>query len=265
MPTCPICGAEIAEGAVCRKHLARSGGASRTVVSKNWLAVLAVVLLFAAFFAALIAPAIQQVRSGRRSPATNNIRNLALSVHNYHDAHDSLPLAPRHQGAPAHGWQTHMLPYLEQSRLYETIDFARVWDDPANAAAFRTEVEAFIDPGASEKKDARGYPLFHYAGNVHVLGRVPALKFGDIRDGTTNTILMGEIGEGPRAWGDPASLRDPALGLNRGPATFGHPRKHGGVNFGSLDGAVYYLYGDTSLEVLEALATPAGGEEMSFP
>lgn len=145
------------------------------------------------------------------------------------------------------------------------IDFDREWDDPENSGPVKKKIDAYLNPGLQVTHDARGYPLIHYAGNVHVLGRVPALQFNDITDGTANTILVGEIKERLRAWGDPRNLRDPGLGLNRGPATFGADRKDGFVQFVGVDGAVHRIDVSTPPHVLQALGTPDGGEAVSFP
>jgi hypothetical protein len=64
--------------------------------------------------------------------------------------------------------------------------------------------------------------LSHYAGNSHVLPGGRGLRFPfDFPDGTSNTILLGEVTAGYRPWGHPLNLRDPAHGLGDRPDQFG--------------------------------------------
>jgi len=64
-------------------------------------------------------------------------------------------------------------------------------------------------------------------------------------------------GEAFRPWGDPFNFRDPAAGINAGPASFGGPTVSGGAKFLMLDGSVRFLGHATDPSVLRALSTPA--------
>jgi prepilin-type processing-associated H-X9-DG protein len=109
----------------------------------------------------------------------------------------------------------------------------------------------------------------HYALNSHIFGTNTSMKFEEIADGTSNTFMGGEISDGFRLWGNPYHTRDPALGFNAGPLTFGSPYfrtgKSGGVNMLFVDGSVRWINDSVSPSVLAALATPAGGETVSLP
>ncbi|MEX0715752.1 MAG: DUF1559 domain-containing protein [Planctomycetaceae bacterium] len=273
MPACPTCGDELGENTrvcpACRanrgtdgshgeRDASRGGGAITFVVAAALLLVIAIAFLL---------PAVNGGGVSRRSQSGSNLKILGLAVHSYHKSFGSLPVAQvqRDRGTAEHGWQVGVLPFIDELQSFNAIDFDRTWDDPANAAGVGKKIPVFLNPGVKQTEDARGYPLIHYAGNVHVLGRDPASTFDDVRDGTGNTILIGEVTEGLRAWADPHDLRDPGLGLNAGPATFGSPWKGGVVQFVAVDGAVRYLYPDVPLPTLKALATPAGGEAVTFP
>jgi prepilin-type processing-associated H-X9-DG protein len=147
---------------------------------------------------------------------------------------------------------------VEQGDTFKKIDLAIPWNHPANAPTMYFNIQLFTNP-AVYQPDSKDFAPSHYAGNVHVLGATP-LKLNEIADGTTNTILAGEVAQNLKPWGMPMNCRDPAAGLH-GPTGFGHP--HGKqVQFLFADGSVRSLRGDISPGVLKALATPRGGEQI---
>ncbi|MDH3717220.1 MAG: DUF1559 domain-containing protein [Planctomycetota bacterium] len=199
----------------------------------------------------------------RRSMSSTNLKQLVLALISYSGRHGSLPAGGTfdQRGRALHSWQTALLPYIEQGDLYERINFDVPWDNPENATVFSTVVPAFLNPGADPSEED-GFGLSHYAANPLVLGASPT-KLADIQDGAGQTILAGEVSENFRPWGYPANWRDPRLGINRSPHGFGGPwRKVSGANFVFADGSVQFLSAETDPEVLQALFTPAGGEQI---
>jgi hypothetical protein len=108
---------------------------------------------------------------------------------------------------------------------------------------------------------ADGFAATHYAGNQHVLLPDSQLKLGDVTDGTSNTIVAGEVAGGFRAWGDPANVRDPGLGINAAPDGFGSSSP-GGCHFLLMDGSVRFVSENIDPGVLKALSTYNGGENI---
>jgi hypothetical protein len=210
----------------------------------------------------LLLPAIQQARDdARRIKSKNNLRQIGLALLNYHDAHRALPPGGvfTREGKGHHGWQSMLLPYIDRSNIYNEINYHVPWDDPSNTKPFQREISVLLIPGVSETHDASGYGLSHYTGNSHVFGRNSFLGFSDILDGTSNTILAGEVGESFMPWGHPENWRDPSLGINKGPHTFGSPWRQG-VQFMFGDASVRFINNDIDPKVLKALSTPNGGE-----
>ena len=124
-------------------------------------------------------------------------------------------------------------------------------------------MNVYLRPGIDREKDAAGYALSHYAGNAAVLGGERAAEpAGTLSDGSSNTIMAGEVVSNFKPWGDPTNWRDLALGINRTPSGFGSPAP-GGANFLMVDGSVRFLKDKIDLRVLKALSTPAGGEKVS--
>ena len=118
-----------------------------------------------------------------------------------------------------------------------------------------------IDVRAAEipESSVNGYGLSHFAGSVHVLSVDKQIRVRDMSDGTSNTIMAGEVSAGFRPWADPDNLRDPGNGSGTTPEMFAGPSP-GVTQFLMSDGSVHAITNDIDPAVLQALATPAGGE-----
>ena len=84
--------------------------------------------------------------------------------------------------------------------------------------------------------NADGFALSHFAANQHVMGPNRGLKLKDITDGTSQTLLVGEVNSLLQPWGAPTNYRDPMRGLNKDPRGFGGDNDPGGVMFIFADG-----------------------------
>ncbi len=175
---------------------------------------LIVVVAIIAVLLGLIVSAVQKVReAASRAKCGNNLRQIGLALHMYHDAHGSFPLGnsgyrPSVDRFASLGWQARLLPYIEQQALWETVA-------PAYQAAplpFRpphvgltTSIALYVCPSdgrtLAELTLAGQRPaLTHYLGVAGVTSaRRDGVLFGnsrvriaDVTDGTSNTLLVGE-------------------------------------------------------------------------
>ncbi len=206
-------------------------------------------------------------RGGRRDisfPQTQHYLSLIeQALFQRNEAKGSFPPAGTFDdwGRGMHGWQTMLLPYIEQDSLYSRIDFRVPWDHPRNEEPFQTRVQVYESgywDRNAEHKDARGYALTAYAGNSRVLGGDRALSFQKLREspaGISQIILAGEAAGNYKAWGHPANWRDLSLGLNRSPDGFGSLGKNG-VLFLMADGGVRTFTDDADPEFLRLLSQP---------
>jgi hypothetical protein len=216
---------------------------------------------------ALLLPAVQAAReAARRTQSKNNLKMIALALHNYHDTNFAFPPGAivDKDGREYNGWQTMLLPYVEQLSLYNQVNFNVPWDDPKNRAPMQTQVAVYLAPGINEIKDASGYALSHYVGNSELFRKDRVFRISDIADGSANTILVGEAAGNFKPWGYPENWRDPANGIQAGPDSFGRPNSPA-AGFVMCDGSVHFLSAAVDRGVLKALATPAGGEIVTVP
>ncbi len=200
----------------------------------------------------------------RNSPTTktnsrNNLKQIGLALHNYDDTYGTFPPGGVFDSRSIghHGWQTFLLPYLDKITTYNRIDFNIPWNDPKNATSFQTEIREYLVSNFEEKKDAAGYAVSHYAGNSHLFGKNTRLRIQDIKDGTMNTLFVGEAAGNYKPWGHPENWRDPANGIGQGADSFGNSS---GAQFVMTDGSVRSISASINPDLLRALATPAGGE-----
>lgn len=197
-----------------------------------------------------------------RTQSQNNLRQLGLAMQTHGDLDDRfLPGAifDAH-GTPLHGWNTLLLPYIEEANLYAQVDRTRPWHDPANALAFRKVVRSYQYRYSDvPTHDAQGLALTHYAANAHVISGDQGMPLARIREahGLSTTLLAGEVASKYQPWGQPINWRDPTLGLNRSPDGFGNPTKH--VTFFLwADGSARPIHPNVDPRVLRAVSVPDG-------
>lgn len=194
---------------------------------------LLVVIAIIAILIALLLPAVQQAReAARRTQCKNNLKQIGVALHNYHDVHSMFPQgkvvggnATTYPGCPGwvngsgFSWRVLILPMIEQSALYSTnvIDASGIstcgpFAAGANQrlALLRTTLPAYLCPSdatafvATEKPTnypgiGGGTKNSHGNGNLaNVQGILTfrGAKMRDIVDGTSNTAMVGEVHRG---------------------------------------------------------------------
>ncbi len=118
---------------------------------------LLVVIAIIGVLIALLLPAVQAAReAARRAQCTNNLKQIALAMHNYHDRVGTLP--PGMTGCCNGTWQLFTLTGMEQSNLYNAYNFDRPrYSDAANVTVVTNRMNSFLCPSDQVKND---YPVF---------------------------------------------------------------------------------------------------------
>jgi prepilin-type N-terminal cleavage/methylation domain-containing protein len=178
---------------------------------------LLVVIAIIGILVGLLLPAVQAAReAARRSQCANNLLQFGVALHNYDMAHRTLPPGTVDAKGPIvhlpvgfhHGWMVQILPMLEQQAAYQKLDHAQSIYSKANFPVRSYHFATLRCPSDS----SYGVHFSNYAG-VHDSREVPIdttnngclflnsrIRFGDITDGTSTTLLVGE------KHGDPTEL-----------------------------------------------------------
>ncbi|WP_425400610.1 DUF1559 domain-containing protein [Aeoliella sp.] len=221
------------------------------------LLAVAVVLLL---LVALLIPAQRGVpAAARRVACTNNMKQILLALHNYHDANGELPPAYTvdDDGNRLHSWRALILPYMEGNNVAEFIDYSKPWDDPANAEARDCVVETYLCPSAAFD-DEHLTTYVAVVGPEFLFSGPEPRKFSDVSDGNANTIAVLEIGyEHAVHWMSPEDVDEEFVINNVEALDTGHP---GIFIAGYLDGSVHNFEQDIDRQKLRALLTIAGRE-----
>ena len=207
----------------------------------------------------LLQPFYRQARlSAKRAMSMNNLKQIGLAMHNHHDVYKTFPPAAKcdKDGKPLLSWRVLILPFLEETPLYQQFHLDEPWDSPHNKtlidkmpAIYRSPLTKLAD------KSRTNYVL--PVGPAAAFDGAKALVLKDLKDGSSNTIMTLEVDDDAAVvWSKPDDLSfDPLLPLK----DLGH-LLDGGFEAGFMDGSVRLLRNTIPPATMKALVTPAGGE-----
>jgi len=171
---------------------------------------LLVVIAIIAILIGLLVPAVQKVReAAARSTCSNNLKQLGVACHNYHNVKGRLPegyvVTASTQPIPGWSWMVVILPYIEQDPMYQTLNpnlSTTPNGPPAANATLQTPIPVYLCP--SDPNPTVINPWYNNYGksnyvcnralfgpNVNTNGK-SNLRLTDIKDGSSNTLMIGE-------------------------------------------------------------------------
>jgi type II secretory pathway pseudopilin PulG len=165
---------------------------------------LLVVLALLAVLFAMLLPLLARLRAeAARAQKLNNLKQLGLACHNYHDVNGFFPAGNDDKNYSA---ASKLLPYVEQDNVFRVIDFQKPMNDPANDQARALVIKVFLSPQdkvGSVIKDVGPTNYLYNAGSKAALKDNNGLfyqdskvRLADVQDGTSNTIMTGETLKG---------------------------------------------------------------------
>ncbi|MBW3543489.1 MAG: DUF1559 domain-containing protein [Planctomycetes bacterium] len=217
-----------------------------------------------------------------RDLTRQHLEQLGLALSQYHGQHNRFPAGEivgvdaDGDDLPLHAWTTALLPYLGEEARHRQVDFRLPWNADENYEPLRGEVAAFFAGGVQQRSVVLGprkYGAAHFAGlggpgeaetgfaNLGIFDRNSAVSKGDVTDGLSQTLIVGEIGHERnfRPWAEPGNLRIIGRGLNRDLSGFGNAAGTG-ATFLHADGSVKFYANDVAPDILRRLSTRDGDE-----
>jgi len=195
----------------------------------------------------------------------NNLKNIALAMHGYHDSNKALPPAGisnlrAGDGKPLLSWRVAILPYIEQGPLYQQFDLTQPWDHPTNKRLIARMPQTYVVPGTENKEGYTHYRVLVGPGTMfEALPGNGGIRFSGITDGTSNTLMVVEAAD-PTIWTRPDDLPyNPNAPLPKLGTT------PDGFNAAMGDGTARFFRSATPEATLRALITRNGGEPVTVP
>lgn len=223
---------------------------------------------------ALLLPAVQSARSAaRRTQSVNNLKQIGLAMHNYHDTFRGLPASysTDEDGKPLLSWRVHILPFIEQNELYKKFKLDEPWDSENNKKLIPLMPEVYRSPSSAAKPGQTTYltvraetsAIVPPQGDNKGKTRMPVgSSFAAIRDGTANTAMVVEASDARAVeWTKPDDFTPGKMNFAEG--LFGmYPQ---GTNVLFCDGSVHFLAKSINLDTLKNLFNRADGNPTALP
>ena len=210
-------------------------------------------------------PGVGSRASSKRANCMFNLRQIYLAMQNYHDVYGCLPPAytTDRNGRPTHSWRVLLLPFLAREDLYAQYDLDEPWDSPKNMLVFRQMPDFFRCPASGDETGLSQYVVIigdpdKFPQTMFTPDR--GITFGDVRDGTSRTILVAEVRNGV-PWtmpGGDLNFDQMTFRINGSPASISS--RHVGVaQIVLADGSVHQVENDLDSQTLRNLIQPADG------
>jgi hypothetical protein len=198
-------------------------------------------------------------RKHRERLRRQNLKEIALAFHNYHDTYQCFPPAyvPDEDGKPMHSWRVLVLEFMRDptaKQVYKQYDFSQPWNSPRNLASASQIPSVYRSPFRRDSKLTTNYMVITGPGTIFEAGK--RRSFRHVLDGTSNTLLAVEVVNSNITWTEPKDLDYGVMPLSINASQNGdcissdHPD---GAFVALADGSVRLLPKDLSPGVLRLL------------
>jgi hypothetical protein len=215
-------------------------------------------------FTAAVQPLlVRQRAAAARARSGNNLHQIVLAMHNYHDTHKAFPAVANfdRQGKSLLSWRVHLLPYLGQQALYKEFHLDEPWDSEHNRKLIARMPAVHRSPLCRMTRAGTTTYLAPVGAQTMFTGGPKGVTIADVTDGTSNTIFLVEADDDHAViWTKPDDLKhdpnQPAAGL----------RNYEGMLLAAfVDVSVHQLPATIDAKALQALFTRNGGEVVPVP
>lgn len=212
-----------------------------------------------------------------RTQCKNNLKQIGLALHSYHDQQQMFPIAIQPQFDRS--WRVTILPFMQQNELYEHYNQDETWDSLANAPLAEVRIPSFDCPGRLQRFDEQHRFLSAYAavtGPGTAFGEDEYVRLNSFRDGQASTLMAVEACGTRMIWTQPQDISTETQKLQiNAPGTQLHRSigimssyHQGGAQALMADGSVRFISDQISETTLQRLTTrngePVGQEQLEF-
>lgn len=157
--------------------------------------------------------------AGRHSSCQGHCCQIALALHHYHDAYGSFPPAyvADANGKPMHSWRVLLLPYIEESALYQRYNFNEPWNGPNNRLLAAEMPRTYGCPSAGGLLGGDETNYVVVVGPGTVWPGATSVSLSQITDGTDDTLLFVEVAGSGISWLEPRDLELATMPLTINP------------------------------------------------
>jgi hypothetical protein len=233
---------------------------------KRWLIIVAALLCFSGCI--VVFPCLAKIRDGEGWQwSANNLHQIGLALHSYHEAYGQLPPAIKHgkYGKPLYSWRVLLLPFLEEQNLFNQFKLDEPWDSPHNQTLLEKIPRCYRLMTVQEPPGQTHYQVFVGPGTAFEREN---MTWDDFQDGLLVVEATNLV-----PWTAPIDLvYSPGESLPPLGGIFKKPvhlwcyeiSRRAGFNACFTDGKVRFIRSDVDERNLRSLITRNGGEKVDL-
>lgn len=222
---------------------------------------------------ALLLPAVQSAREeARKMQCSTNMKQIGISLHNYHDIYGSFPPAYTvdEDGKPLHSWRVRLLPFIDKdcAVLYNQIKLDEPWDSPHNSQFHNQMPSVYSCPSGSSAAH-NSLTCYKWVLGPDTISDGPSARtFADFENGTSNSVALVEVIPSTN-WMDPREIMeeelDAGVNISKTGGVGSYHKKSYHVLF--MDGHVENIKDDDGFNLRERcqIRPPQGENEVKSP